>query len=324
MILKNILMLSLLFGGLLQANDKGERQPNYKVVYSLADKSIAKTSSMFEFVCEDENNNLLKNATIQYSYNGIEANQTTNDQGIFQLTVKPGKYIFQFFNESWNYYEIYTDSIKILPGYKTKILLRFDFAKIEVISDKPVIYLYPSQKMPIQVILENSSLFTFTYPEYKNGWSVIAQADGTIEYNQKLYNYLFWEGKTNLNISSINWSNGFIVQKAQLLTFLEEKLNQMGFNSKEQQDFITYWYPRMQNNESNYIHFLFNEEYNTYAPLKISPQPDQLFRVYMIWSDAGSRTDLKPIEQKIPGFQRNGFSVLEWGGAEMKNLNHIN
>ena len=92
----------------------------------------------------------------------------------------------------------------------------------------------------------------------------------------------------------------------------------MGLNSQEINDFITYWCPAINVNEKNYIHFMFNEAYNKYAAITINPKPDELFRVCMLWSKAKDNSTVK--EQKIETFKRRGFTVVEWGGAEVENL----
>ena len=79
----------------------------------------------------------------------------------------------------------------------------------------------------------------------------------------------------------------------------------------------------MSKNKSNYIHFLFNNEFDKYAKLSIEPKPDTIFRVFMVWSsskDITLVTDMQ--EQKIPVMQRKGFTVVEWGGTEM-NLTEL-
>ena len=97
----------------------------------------------------------------------------------------------------------------------------------------------------------------------------------------------------------------------------ESKLQFMGLNSQEIEDYITYWCPIMQVNEKSFIHFIFNEEYDKYATMSIDPKPDHLFRVNMLWSKS---KDTQVKEQKIESFKRSGFTVVEWGGTEIPNL----
>ena len=45
---------------------------------------------------------------------------------------------------------------------------------------KPVIYLYPREEQEVTVKLDYKGDLTVTYPEYKDGWNVIASPDGTL------------------------------------------------------------------------------------------------------------------------------------------------
>jgi len=89
-----------------------------------------------------------------------------------------------------------------------------------------------------------------------------------------------------------------------------------GLNSREQADFITYWGPRLLQNEFNYIRFEFNDACNQFAELNITPKPNQVYRIYITWrKSTGNETK---IAQKIIPLKRSGFTVLEWGGIEIK------
>ena len=48
----------------------------------------------------------------------------------------------------------------------------------EPILDKPVIYLYPTEITDITVRLNFDGELLFTYPLYRDGWSVTAHPDG--------------------------------------------------------------------------------------------------------------------------------------------------
>jgi hypothetical protein len=136
----------------------------------------------------------------------------------------------------------------------------------------------------------------------------------------KEFNYLFWESEMPEYAldNPDSHRDGFLVATDTLLSFLENSLDQMGFNSKESADFITFWFPQMMVNEKNHVQFLFNESCDTYAKLNITPQPDQIYRVGMIWKNA--TTDFVTEPQNIPEINRNGFVVIEWGGMESELL----
>ena len=178
---------------------------------------------------------------------------------------------------------------------------------------KPVIYLYPEQETEVTVKLDYSGTLTATYPEYNDGWTVTAQPDGTLtDSSGKSYNYLFWEGKTN---TEYDFSKGFCVAGEDTAEFLENALSQLGLTRREANEFIVFWLPRMQENEYNLIAFQ-DKAYTDSAVLDISPQPDSVLRVFMAWKSLDKAVDIEP--QEFDSFQRSGFTVVEWGGCEVK------
>lgn len=289
--------------------------PEYSVTKSFEDKTLKKTEALFVVTFFGSSNKLLKKQIV-FSYNTINKKQETNDNGQISFNVKPGKYVLRFFYNI-GHDEVATDSILIKPGYRTEIEVNFRSSTEPMPMKKPVIYVYTKQSEKVSLKLDLKGDFLFTYPEYKNGWSFIADPDGTIHMNDKKYHYLFWDGKVNIEKTVLSFTEGFVVDKKDLIAFFESKLQLMGLNSQETEDFITYWCPIMQVNEKNFIHFMFNEEYNKYATISIDPKPDHLFRVNMLWSKA---KDMPVKEQKIESFKRSGFTVVEWGGTEIPNL----
>ena len=181
-------------------------------------------------------------------------------------------------------------------------------------DEKPVIYLYPEQAQEVYVQLELDGEFTCTYPEYDNGWKVKAYPEGTLrdQVTGKEYNYLFWEGTSE---TEYDLSRGFVVEGKDTAGFLEEKLAYLGLNEKERNEFIVYWLPRMEDNKYNLITFQ-GKAYTEHAKLKISPEPDSILRVFMVYKPLDKAIDIP--EQELEPFEREGFSVIEWGGAEME------
>ncbi len=184
----------------------------------------------------------------------------------------------------------------------------------EPVAKKPVIYLYPTKEEVIDVNLEYKGEITVTYPEYKDGWKVKARPDGTLKNleDNKEYSYLFWEGISDLNYDI---SEGFVVKKEETADFLQEKLAYMGLTPKEYNEFIVYWLPILQENKYNLISFA-GEEYNQYAKLNISPKPDSILRVMMLYKPLDKPIEIK--EQKLEEFNRKGFTVVEWGGTKLE------
>jgi len=155
---------------------------------------------------------------------------------------------------------------------------------------------------------------TCTYPEYKDGWNVIAEPDGTLTNigDKRKYSYLYWEG-----ISKNQWdmSKGFVVKGEDTEEFLQEKLEYMGLTPREYNEFIVYWLPIMQENKYNLITFA-GEEYENLAKLNITPKPDSILRVMMLFKSLDKPIEIE--EQEIKSFERKGFTVIEWGGTEVK------
>ena len=189
---------------------------------------------------------------------------------------------------------------------------------VEMVSGefaKPVIYLYPEKTTEVSVKLElaNGKL-TCSYPEYHNGWNVIAYPDGTIKNkaDNDDYSYLYWESESEFQA---DFSTGFVVKGEDTAAFLKEKLSFMGLTPKEYNEFIVYWLPIMQNNPYNLVAFQM-ESYTDAAKLEIEPEPDSLLRIFMAFKALDHPADIPP--QTLDTFERNGFTVVEWGGTEIK------
>ncbi len=176
---------------------------------------------------------------------------------------------------------------------------------------KPVIYLYPERETEVSVKLGYpAEYFTYTYPAYNNGWQVTASPDGKlINSDGSEHYYLFWEGDM-----PVDWdfSEGFVVKGKDIEAFLKEKLQHMGLIPREYNDFITYWAPEMSQNQYNLVTFSF-EQYENIAPLEITPEPDGILRVHMVYKSIDAPIDIEP--QQLPVFERDGFTVVEWGGS---------
>ncbi|WP_426351218.1 hypothetical protein ACPWSR_08320 [Alloiococcus sp. CFN-8] len=184
----------------------------------------------------------------------------------------------------------------------------------ENVDAKPVIYLYPETTTEVSVKLEYQGELTCTYPEYKNGWHVAAQPDGTLTdiATQKEYSYLFWEGLSEVKY---DMSNGYVVKGSDTAEFLQNILAEMGLTPKEYNEFIVYWLPKMQENPYNLITFQ-TDVYTENALLKISPEPDSILRVFMAYEALEKPVTVE--EPFIEPFTRSGFTVVEWGGTEIK------
>ena len=180
-------------------------------------------------------------------------------------------------------------------------------------NEKPVIYLYPETETRVTVKLDLSGELTCTYPAYDGGWVVTAAPDGTLtDEHGQTYNYLYWEGE---GTEAYDFSKGFCVAGSDTAAFLEDALDRLGLTRREANEFLVYWLPRMQDNPYNLIAFQ-QEAYTESAKLTVSPQPDSVLRVFMAWKPLARPVDVPA--QTLPGFERRGFTLVEWGGAEVR------
>ncbi len=177
---------------------------------------------------------------------------------------------------------------------------------------KPVIYLYPEQQtdVSVEVGFTSGGALTCTYPEYNGGWNVTALPDGTIyDENGDEYYCLYWEG---IGAASYDTSKGWCVAGKDTASFLREKLMYIGLSAREANEFIIYWLPLMQDNKYNIIS-LHTEQYAAEVPLTVSPAPDTAIRVFMTFASSDEYVEIQP--QVLPSYERNGFVLVEWGGA---------
>jgi len=186
----------------------------------------------------------------------------------------------------------------------------------DFVQAKPIIYIYPQEETEVSVKVGYPENLTCTYPKYEDGWDVIASTDGNlkdVKTGRNLY-ALYWEG---LRTKEGNIEDGFVVKRENVASFLEEKLEILGLNEREAEEFIVYWLPILEKNEYNFIRFYAKEEIDEMMPLEINPEPETLIRVLMGWKKLDKNIEVK--EQKLEKVQRTGYTVVEWGGTEIKN-----
>ena len=180
--------------------------------------------------------------------------------------------------------------------------------------DKPVIYLYPEENTVVHVSLGEPEKITVSYPEYTlSGWEFTARPDGMLTADGREYPYMYYEFDSAAKFGE----EGFVVAGTDTAAFLEDKLGAMGFTYREQAEFITYWLPKLAVNDYNRIEFISGEEIDAIMPLTITPEPDNILRVYMLFAPCDPEISKTLPEQELPVLIREGFTVLEWGGSEI-------
>ncbi|KAG8982513.1 hypothetical protein FRB90_006727, partial [Tulasnella sp. 427] len=201
---------------------------------------------------------------------------------------------------------------------------------LEQVGGKPVIYLFPPQPLEatVRLALEPAWRFDTVYPvvpfqdDVKTGqqriqWSVEASPSGNLRDKDSgtEITYLFWEAKTTSAglSSSADTLQDFIPGRTHcqpkdsvLLSirnvtgYLDRTLTSLGLHTSARTDFITYWLPRFLRHKYIALRFLPQKSYEAAAPLEVSPQPDVVTRVFMLfqgvredqldpWSEAEAR-----------------------------------
>jgi hypothetical protein len=326
-----LLTIPILFaftGGDLESGTRKSLPSGCFLRSSIATKSVSLLQTKCQFTFTTSYGDIIKDS-IRYSHNGINGILRPDTKGVATVILPYGTTRFQFLYTT-DYYEIYSDTINLKGGHVAKFDVIFDDASGEVICDKPVIYFYPDVTTDVSVRLKVQGQIGFTYPAVnayvtfnskETGWDFTADTNGTIHIGEKEYEYLFWDAKVPQAQFSNTVGSGFFVKRDSLVPFFERNLTEMGLNAREQQDFITYWCPLMQKNETSFIHFMFTEEYDSIATINITPKPDHLFRVFMVWRDADAMNiGGLIVPQEIPAVTREGFTVIEWGGGEIPTV----
>lgn len=196
-------------------------------------------------------------------------------------------------------------------GYKF-----YKYTYDEHLDYKPIIYLYPEEITNVTVALGYPENATHTYPKYNEPWKVQAEPNGDLTdlRTGRHYYALYWEGKNTVSVP--NPKEGFVIAGKDTISFLEEKLDQLGLTEREAEEFIVYWLPKLENAPYNLIRFQTLADQNKNMPLNITPAPKTLIRVMMEYKNLD-----KPIRVKeqilLPKPQRNGFTVVEWGGTKI-------
>lgn len=199
---------------------------------------------------------------------------------------------------------------KIEPYMRTTSSMQCDTN----VAYKPILYIYPTEEMDLQIFLENASSLTHTYPKYEKGWNIHVFPNGNIyDYHTKRNYYaLYWEGR---DTTKIDTTVGFVVAGDKTVSFLEEKLSYLGLNEREINEFIIYWIDKLENNPYNYIHFRTTEKMNEARNITFSKTPDTFLRIMMDYAPLLEEKEVK--EQDLKSIKRTGFTVVEWGGRRI-------
>lgn len=190
---------------------------------------------------------------------------------------------------------------------------------------KPAINLYPTEKTDVHVEVAPQGKMLLTIPQYpQGGWDVTAYPDGKITHANKDYPYLYWEASIPDKLIS-QPNDGYVVAYDELPATFSTLLPQLGLNAKEQKEFGEYWLKALPRANYYFIGIVPQSKVNEIAPLKVNPAPESVLRVSVYFKALDEKTNVSaPSLADFSSFQRNGFTVTEWGGFFKADKNHPN
>lgn len=175
---------------------------------------------------------------------------------------------------------------------------------------EPVLYVYPQH--PTSIDIRVGASVTMSDPQYtQNGWqNVFALPSGKLTYNGKSYNALVWEGIGAGFYPLID--SGTVVARADAVATITRQLHEQGLTNSEAQDFLNYWATKLPNTPYIRLTWFNTAQMNELAPLRISPKPQTVIRVFLDFQGLNKPISIAP--QKFNAPMRKGLTVVEWGG----------
>ncbi|KAF8495735.1 hypothetical protein F5888DRAFT_1794849 [Russula emetica] len=119
---------------------------------------------------------------------------------------------------------------------------------------------------------------------------------------------------------SLSPGNSILLPIGKIPGYLDAALKGFTLHTEARTSFITYWLPSLLKHEYIALHFIAQSSYEKAAQMCISPTPDVVTRVFMLFR----RRDVLGIWLNVVGVDavcasdRMLFRVLEWGGMELE------
>jgi len=176
---------------------------------------------------------------------------------------------------------------------------------------KPNIYIYPQTEMDITVKFQDKEFLTKVIPDYEGIWEVHAKPDGTLYTRDGYaYNYLFYECLTNPNL--FEKKEGFVIHTDSRKQQFEEIMQAYGFNTEEINDFTEFWCEKLEAGKTYVMYPQMTDMVDNAMEIQIIPKPDSCIRMWFLFVECDDNMSVD--EPKIQAFERNGYTVVEWGG----------
>ncbi len=316
-----------------------ERAP-FEIISNTYESKITKGRCIIEGTIYDaETNQILTEVTI---LSGTKKYKN-DDAGKFKFSQKVSVKYLNFSKD------FYTDSYVEDYAFKSKHRIKVDIYLQNQQSErqfnvkKPVVYCYSDKDLDFfKFELKPIGDLIFHYPKLFVGLEMInsiGQTKPTYTWNMSLKNnklfendtielpYLFWESRQTgitFDKTSTNEFKGSLVWKKNLVDFLDSTLTEIGFNSKEKTDFITFWGPQMWEYNYYFIQFLQDDECQKFANYEIEPKPQKVNRIYMLFHGSDKYPyDFKCQKQVLKPLTRKGFYLVDWGGIDLTESEQI-
>ncbi|KAH7904599.1 hypothetical protein BJ138DRAFT_1166267 [Hygrophoropsis aurantiaca] len=240
---------------------------------------------------------------------------------------------------------------------------------------KPVLYLNSPVDIDVSVVLSLSTTWKFSvlYPNVpverdratgeKIRWDIRTCKDGSLVEKSTGSDvaYLFWETITNDTVSpetssldrledkrakksdeyfcprtcDLSDTDSVVLSIDRVPMYLDKALQVLGLHTEARTSFITYWLPDIIKHTHVALRFIPQAAYERAAPLRISPQPNIVTRIFMLfkgvpekdlseWPGAAKKaeenvgwwSDVVGVNLAL-ALDSSAFRALEWGGMEV-------
>lgn len=319
-----VLLCSSFLLNIAIAKNYDDANSSYQIVKSEFNKDIPDGYFVIKGFVKDKNSGTAIGGAVITDSTQTTGGKTTSD-GAFTFMFPVADSILYCYSEN-HFEEIIRHPFKEHYAY----LIEINLSMAVTVTFKPVIYVY-GDDITTELEIIPTGDFRFVYPPMnQNKWKIKSSADGlcTDLSTGKKYPYLFWEGNhPNLHfIQHDNSIEGFIIDTDTSVIFFENVLAEIGLNDREKTDFITFWAPRVQTAPFALIQFLTTEQYDKeIAELKINPQPQNILRLHMYFLPLeNNQLDIELTRPQFQPISREGYTLIEWGGSELKPEQLIN
>lgn len=181
---------------------------------------------------------------------------------------------------------------------------------------KPAVYLYPEKKQLVNVQVFPKGELSYTDPPYTpgKGWTINASPNGalfTMNHEPITNNYLYYESKL-LDSEIKKPEKGWVVKYEELERLFNEKLPLLGLNPKEEKDFKNYWLNKLPKSPYYFVGLVEKNQRDYLEALSVTPNPDTSIRFSLFFEMLDQPKTVEEPKIQIP--QRNGFTLVDWGG----------